>query len=78
MSQGFAYKCDQCGRMEFAMNGGVDKLGRATQPAAGWIALVEAVAPTTSNEFVTRDPERHFCERKCLLGWLWEETKGES
>lgn len=73
MSQGFAYCCDRCGRMEFAP--GQDKLGRHGEPNAGWIALVEMGESPVQGESVTRGPERHFCSRECLLGWLWEETK---
>lgn len=75
MSQGFAYCCDRCKRMEFALGSGPDKLGRFTEPNAGWIALMEIVESPVQGEAVSRGPERHFCSRECLLGWLWEEAK---
>ena len=74
MSQGFAYCCDQCGRMEFAAND-EDKLGRWRVPPVGWLALVEIVESPMQGVEASGSPERHFCTRQCLLGWLWGETK---
>lgn len=74
MSQGHAYRCDNCGTMRFTPNGN-DKLGRHARPPVGWLAVVEIVEAPERDAIEAVGPERHFCSRPCLLNWIWEESK---
>jgi hypothetical protein len=64
VSSGYAYKCNQCGEVELHDH---DLLMRQAPPPEGWLTV----------EWIKDGCVRRgdFCGTKCLLGWVWDESK---